>query len=203
MKSLPEHISAAAIPYDAYFEHVQTYAATNTTSGPTQSESLSHYTKLNASRMRRLNKQVRPSKDLIDLIDRSKIAQKWIIITEAWCGDAAQNIPYVARLAQACVTVELGFVYRDEHLAYMDAYLTRGGRSIPKLIIYRADNLSEITNWGPRPAAAQKMVDAYKAKGPEGEPFAEFSEKLHKWYQVNANIDLENELLLTFQSLTK
>ena len=64
----------------------------------------------------------------------------------------------------------------------MDHYLTNGGRSIPKLVVLRAADLTELTTWGPRPAEAQELLYAYKAMDPKP-PYEEFNKQLQRTAQ--------------------
>ena len=58
----------------------------------------------------------------------------WLILTEAWCGDAAQNIPTIEKIARENDRIKTLYLLRDENLELMDKYLTGGARAIPKLI---------------------------------------------------------------------
>ena len=170
---------------------METVVAENRTTGPKQSESLSHYTKLNLARMQRLNKKAEIHDSLREAVDQVDIPQTWYILTEAWCGDAAQNLPTIvaASLSNPLITVRL--LLRDENPELMDEYLTNGGRSIPKLIAVDED-LNEIFTWGPRPAGAQELLRAYKAN--PGKSYSEFSEDIQRWYIADKTASLQNEL---------
>lgn len=202
MKLIPNDILAKAIPFNTYFEQVQTYAATNTTSGPDQTESLNEYTRLNASRMRRMKKSIVLSPAVIDQINRIPFRMNWIIITEAWCGDSAQIIPYLAKLAESSERVSLGFVYRNENPDFMHQHLTNGSASIPKLIAYHSETGVELFSWGPRPTEAQTIIISNKAKGNDAEPYDVINEKLHRWYLNDSNKSIANELIGILQTLT-
>ena len=87
-----------------------------------------------------------------------------LVLTEAWCGDAAQSIPLHNHMAEATDNLDLRLVLRDEHPELMDHFLTDRGRSIPKVIILDADTQEVLGSWGPRPAPAQEMAMDYKNK---------------------------------------
>ena len=187
--------------YQAYMDMFENLVKTNATTGADQSELLVNFTKLNYRRMTRLNKTIKLSEVLVEGIAKIPFKMKWIIITEAWCGDAAQNIPYIAQLANACNNVELSMVLRDENLKLMDQYLTNGGRSIPKAIFLKAEGLEEMSTWGPRPEIIQEQVVEFKKNSPEDLSYEKFAETIHAWYAKNKNEALETELLTIFQSL--
>jgi 1-aminocyclopropane-1-carboxylate deaminase/D-cysteine desulfhydrase-like pyridoxal-dependent ACC family enzyme len=119
--------------------------------------------------------------------------QVWLLITEAWCGDGAQSIPHLAKLAALNSLISLKIVLRDEHPELMDAYLTNGNRSIPKLIAITTDLQQELFTWGPKP---QYLLDRHAAfkQNPEGLSYLEFKEQVHLWYAKNKQKDLETEI---------
>ncbi len=114
----------------------------------------------------------------------------WLIITEGWCGDAAQSIPVIERIAAAAENIETRYVLRDENLGLMDAYLTNGARSIPKLIALDAETLAELGTWGPRPRAAMDYFLEMKSIGLDK---SEMMEKLQRWYNEDRNQAIQNE----------
>ena len=74
----------------------------------------------------------------------------------------------------------MSIVSRDEHPVIMDAYLTNGGRSIPKVLILDNKTLEVLADWGPRPTVATKMVVDYKEI--HGALDADFKQSLQLWY---------------------
>jgi hypothetical protein len=73
----------------------------------------------------------------------------------------------------------------------MQAHLTNGGMSVPKLI--QLDENSELINdWGPRPKAAQEMVIKLKS---DPETAANYIEELHKWYAKDKQQSTVSELM--------
>lgn len=200
LKQVPQKV----LTYEEYVREVSDLVSKKATSGSNQSESLVHYTHLNYRRMARLNKTIVPDNELIRLVEAYGNKMKWIIITEAWCGDAAQNVPYIAKLADAASNVDLQLVYRDENLDLINNYLTNGARSIPKLIAEDVSTGDELFVWGPRPMPVQKMVMDYKDQlDHEKLPFDKFAEVIHSWYAKDKNETLKTELLHIFRSLDK
>lgn len=188
--------------YQEYLRKVEEFVDAKATSGINQSESLIKYTQLNFRRMSRLNKTIRLDEEVVRAVEALDKKMKWLVITEAWCGDAAQNIPYIAKLAESSENVELRLVYRDENPDYMYHYLTNGSKSIPKLIAYDDSSGDELFIWGPRPLLVQNMVMEYKAQmNHEKLPFDQFSEKIHHWYFKDKNETLKKELLHIFRNL--
>ncbi|NEN22658.1 thioredoxin family protein [Cryomorpha ignava] len=201
MKTTNLNAIANSISYGTYIELVGKLVETNATTGPDQSEVLVNFTKLNYKRMTRLNKTVHVSDQLIETVSSLPFNMKWVVVAEAWCGDAAQNIPYIALLAKACANVEIRIVLRDENLDFMDNHLTKGARSIPKAVIFKADDLKEIASWGPRPAIIQEQVMAFKKDAPIDLSYEKFAESMHGWYAKDKNKSLETELFTIFHSI--
>ena len=172
------------------------------TTGTNQSETMFNYGKLNRQRMKRLGKTADLNEPL--KIKAQNIESKiiWLIITEGWCGDAAQNIPIIEKIAAENPNIETRYVLRDENLELMDAYLTNNARSIPKLIALDAGNLEVIGTWGPRPQIAMDLFYELRNQGLEK---SLQMENLQRWYlsDKNQSIQIEFENLLNGWNLTK
>src|SRR5580692_605838 len=115
-----------AISYDAYKRLLEDLLSAGKTTGPLQSEAMVHYAELNLQRMHRLEKtiQVLPAvATQMSGVDRSQI---WLVLTEGWCGDAAQSLPVIHALAELNPLISLRLLLRDENLELMDRYLTNG-----------------------------------------------------------------------------
>ena len=155
-----------------------------------EAKKLHGYTKLNLQRMRRVEKTFNVSDELKHLLSSIKTKQNWVVITEGWCGDSAQNLPALANIAKINPLVELQIIERDSNLEIMDLHLTNGTRSIPILISFD-ENENEIFCWGPRQKEAQQLVTRLKSEGMEHDAFIE---QLHLWYAKNKSVALESEL---------
>lgn len=166
------------------------------TTGPNQSASLTEYAKLNVVRMKRVDKTIQILTDLQKIIEAIDYEQTWVVITEGWCGDAAQSVPVFYALSKLNDKIHLQLVLRDENPELMNKYLTSGTRSIPKLIATKTENLEEIFNWGPRPQPLQKIFYEMRANNV---PYMERAEHLHSWYSKDKTITIQQELLALFK----
>tara|TARA_R110002049_G_scaffold144822_10_gene307092 strand:+ start:706 stop:1329 length:624 start_codon:yes stop_codon:yes gene_type:complete len=180
--------------FQAYYNLTDKLVAEGKTTGPNQSDELAHYTKLNLSRMKRLAKTTSLNDVLIEKISHVKSRIYFLVISEAWCGDAAQNVPLIAKAAEFSSNIELKIILRDENLDIMDTFLTNGGRSIPKVIAIDAESLEVMGEWGPRPNAAQDLMLELKSKEVS---HAVMVEELQKWY----NEDKTNSFQADFGEL--
>jgi len=182
-----------SISYPAYNDLLQEYAKEGKTTGPTQDEDLIYYTKLNAQRSKRITKTTTLNSELVSKIAKLDQKNDWLLITESWCGDAANSVPVIAKLAELSDHVDLRIVMRDENTDLIDRFLTRGGRSIPKLIVLNSSK-EVLFAWGPRPEEAQELYDGWK-NSQEEVPYKEFQVELQKWYNQDGGTSLQQELL--------
>ncbi len=175
--------------YDSYRALIDSLLAEGKTTGPNQTEKLTEYTKMNVHRMARLDTHFEFLPELEAALKSAK-PQTWLVITEGWCGDAANILPVFNHIETANPAIQMRYILRDDHLDIMDAYLTNGGRSIPKVVVLDAD-LKETAMWGPRPAEGQALMDEMKT---QDLPYREKAEKLQLWYARNRTKAIQLEL---------
>ena len=180
--------------HQEYLDLVEELLAENKTTGDDHSESMIHYTKMNFQRMKRWQTKGQLDEKTIEKIKGIKAPQKWVVLTEGWCGDAAHSVPFIAKMAEANTNISLEVKLRDENLDLMDQYLTNGGRSIPKLIAFDETG-NELFNWGPRPAQMQEFVLESK----ENEvPYSEYNVGLQKIYNADKGQSIQKEIIEKF-----
>ncbi|MGK9117080.1 MULTISPECIES: thioredoxin family protein [Sphingobacteriaceae] len=186
------HIPQERFSYDAYIELVKQLVEKRQTTGPDQSSFLANFTALNLVRMQRIGKMITLKESLLTKLSQLKRQYVFTVITEAWCGDAAQILPVIAKIAEANPSqIDLFIVLRDSNTDYMDQYLTNGARGIPKLIIYDVAENKEILNWGPRPKELQLYIESLKVMGLSKE---EWIEKVMLWYTKDKTKTTQDEL---------
>jgi hypothetical protein len=160
------------------------------TTGENQSEAMFGYGKLNRQRMKRLEKTVELNDSLKEKARSVKANWIWLILTEGWCGDAAQNIPIIEKIAEENPNIETRYLLRDENLELMDKYLTFNARSIPKLICLDAETFEEIGTWGPRPQAA---IDYFFEMKQQGLEKSQMMENMQRWYLQDGEQSIQTE----------
>lgn len=178
--------------YLEYRELIKQLLSEGKSTGENQSKEIFNFSELNEKRMARLDKTIQLSNETIAKLEAIKTPQNWILLTEGWCGDAAQNVPILAKMAAVNSNINLQIVLRDENLTLMDEFLTNGGRAIPKLIISDKEN-KVIATWGPRPTEATQMVVDYKAK--HGKVDDELKKNLQIWYNKNKGQNLQQDII--------
>ena len=171
---------------------IESLLAEGKVTGKEQSQALVEYTTLNMHRMYRWEKTFTPEQTIVDEIMAISSPQTWVIITEGWCGDAAQQIPVFEHLASLNALIKTYYVLRDESPVFMDNFLTNGARSIP--VVACLSNEQELFwKWGPRPGEAAQLLSELKAQG-MGEQ--ERKKELHSWYARNKQRSLQAELMV-------
>jgi len=156
------------------------------------------YVKLNHSRMTRWWKILELNEVLVDELKKINRFQQWIILAEPWCGDAAPTVPFLVRLAAQNPLIHYDLQLRDEEPFLINAYLTNGAKSIPKLIV-RDEQGNDLFTWGPRPRHAQQLVNELRAAHTEYETL---SIQLQNWYNKDKGVELQEELLQLFRSIS-
>lgn len=149
------------------------------------------YTKLNFSRTKRLDKTAKIDAEHAKVFQNISSKQTWLVITEPWCGDAAQTLPFLNKISQISDNIDLKIVLRDENPELMSEFLTNGSQSIP-IIIMLDENLEVIQHWGPRSKAATKVVTDYKEK--HGVIDDAFKELIQVWYNNDKGVSIVNDL---------
>ncbi len=186
-----QHIEKS-ISYMQYLQLIEQLLQDNQTTGNNHSPAMIDYTRMNQHRMKRLDKTTVLGQLLVDKLQNVNKPWIWLVLTEAWCGDAAQNLPVLAKMAEQNKNISMRIILRDENPEVMDAYLTEGGRSIPKLICLTPE-LEEIGTWGPRPEPVQQMIRDFK-KEPDGD-YKVFTEKVQLWYAKDKTMTMQAEMI--------
>ena len=179
--------------FEEYYRFLEGLVDRNQTTGKEQDEKLVEYTKLNFFRTKRMLKNTcipEQKSTLVKSIDQDIY---WVLLTEPWCGDAANTVPIIALLATLNIRIDLKIFLRDEHPELMNHYLTGGARAIPKLVCYDK-NLVELGNWGPRPKILQTYINELK------ETNVPSSDELKRQIQIWYNKDTGKSFLNEFDS---
>lgn len=169
-----------SISYTEYRKLVEDLVVQNSTTGNEKTEALAEYTKLNDRRMRRWDKTLKISEESQNVFSQYGKRTTWLVLTESWCGDAAHVIPVINKIAELNININLRLVLRDKNEDLMNAYLTNGGKAIPKLIAIDKETGQVVKTFGPRPSEATKLVDEYKLE--HGSLTPEFKQDLQIWY---------------------
>ena len=189
-----------ALDYASYRNLVDELLTQGETTGPDNSEAMLHYSKMNVQRMNRVDKTTVLGEELLATLEKIEGKYRFLVITEGWCGDAAQIVPIINKVVSAAPEkFDLKLTLRDKNLTLIDAHLTNGGRAIPVLLILDAEGNLVLPKWGPRPAVLQSLMGEWKKEGVE---MPELAEKLHGWYAKDKTQATQAELEQVFKSLS-
>lgn len=178
-----------SLSYTSYRELIDKLLLEGKTTGSNQGADMVEYTKLNIQRMNRNDKTTVIDDNLKSLaVDE----QHWVLLSEAWCGDAANIVPVIAKMAESLDKVHLHILLRDDNPHIMDEYLTNGARSIPLLIVLDK-NYNELFVWGPRPEELQNIVVEFKKK-PDFD-IEELKKNLQMWYVNDKSLSSQKEII--------
>jgi hypothetical protein len=192
IKKIIEEALQKAVSYASYRTLISDLIASGKSSGPIQSDDLLNYSKLNDRRMTRLDKTIKLSQETLLTLKKIDKPVTWLVLTEGWCGDAAQTLPVINKIADESDLITLKIIFRDEHEQLMSQFLTNGGKSIPKLLVLNSEN-KVLNTWGPRPNTATKMVQDYKNK--YGQLDAAFKQQLQVWYNKDKGVNIQVDML--------
>ena len=193
MNSIINSSITHSISYQEYRNLVAQYAAEGKTSGNTQTEDYINYTKLNESRMHRLDKTLQVIDEVKEYLENLQRPYTWLVLAETWCGDAAQVLPVINKMAEVSDKIDLKILLRDDNEALMNLFLTNGTKSIPKLIMLDKKTNEVIADFGPRPKGAKQLIIDYKATHGIVDETAKI--ELQKWYLADKGISIQKEIV--------
>lgn len=180
--------------YSEYRKIITDLLLEEKSTGKEQSDELTNYSHLNETRMNRLEKTLKVVDETSQELKALKKDYLWLVISEGWCGDAAQLLPIFNKMADASEgKVELKIVFRDENEELMDLFLTNKGRAIPKLIVINRETGGALAHWGPRPKGASDLIQNYKKE--HGVVDEKAKTDLQLWYLHDKGISTQSELL--------
>ncbi|PKV48395.1 thioredoxin-like protein [Aquimarina sp. MAR_2010_214] len=194
--TIPELITQGidnSFTYQEYRKLISDLLTEGKSTGHEQSEALTNYSTLNDRRMKRWDKTLKIDESITTSFSNANLDVTWVVLTEGWCGDAAHVLPVLNKLADLNEGIDLKIISRDDHDELMDNFLTNGGKSIPKLIVYDNQNKEVLNSWGPRPSIATQMVNDYKEQHGSLDP--EFKEDLQVWYNKDKGANIAEDIL--------
>ena len=196
MKSIIQSALQNSHSYTEYRTLVSKLISEGKSTGKEQSADLLHYSELNEVRMKRLEKTLKLDLEVEKALQNLKSKQTWLVISEGWCGDAAQILPIIKLMSEAYENIDLKLVFRDENEELINLFLTNGAKSIPKLLLLD-ESFNLINHWGPRPEGAKNLIIEYKAKHGIVDEAAKIA--LQKWYLDDKGISTMKEIVAILQ----
>jgi len=190
-----EKVFKSALSYKEYRELVDNLVANDKTTGSNQTEKLVEFTKLNIHRMNRLDKTINLPEQATNSLNKNNRSFQWLLIGDAWCGDCAQIIPVLNKIALSSNgKIDFRIVSRDAYPELIEIYHTNGAKAIPKLISIDTESNDTICSWGPRPKVAQEIMLNWK-ENKNTISWEDFEKDLHLWYAKDKGLSIISELV--------
>lgn len=185
--------------YSEYKQTISDLLFEGKSTGNEQSEDLLQYSTLNEIRLRRLDKTINVPEEVSVKLKDLDNEYIWLVIAEGWCGDAAQILPILNKMALETDKIDLRIVFRDSNDELMSRFLTNGARAIPKLIIIDKESGRVCKHWGPRPKGASDLIKNYKEQF--GVVDTEAKTQLQLWYLHDKGLSVQNEVVEIMYSI--
>lgn len=176
--------------YFSLFDHIQ-----SNKTDPYDDPSFVELAKLNLIRTKRWLKLGELIEDLKKIILGIEEEQNWIVITEHWCGDSANILPFIYKLSALNPLINLSIQLRDSS-SEIDSYLTNGKKSIPVFIIRNLKG-KDILVWNSRPIKCQNYFEQLKKTMIKDD---ERKKQIQVWYNNDQGKGFQEELISLFKS---
>lgn len=194
-------IFSESLKYKQYREHVDALIIEGKTTGLNQEERLVEFTKLNVHRMNRIDKTVRIDESTGAIFSGLNNSYKMLLIGDAWCGDCAQILPVLEKIAESSNgKIEMFIISRDTFPNLIEAFQTNGANAVPKVLIFDETKSNVLSTWGPRPKPAQDIMLNWKANK-DTITWEQFENDLHLWYARNRGTAIVEEIVNLFSDL--
>jgi hypothetical protein len=152
--------------------------------------------------MNRLEKTLKIAPENIERLKALKHDYIWLVISEGWCGDAAQLLPLFEKMVEESDgKLEMKIVLRDENEDLMNLFLTNKGKAIPKLIVIHKETGGALAHWGPRPKGAADLISNYKKE--HGAIDEQAKTDLQLWYLHDKGMSSQQEIMGMMLDLDK
>ena len=188
--------------YSEYRKLVSDLLRVEKSTGDVQSKELTHYSSLNDTRMNRLEKTLVVPEEIAAKLKELNGEYIWLVISEGWCGDAAQLLPIFDKMVtESDGRIEMKIVLRDENEELMNLFLTNKAKSIPKLIVINKETSGALAHWGPRPKGASDLIANYKKE--HGVLDEKAKTDLQLWYLHDKGLTTQLEIIDMMLDLDK
>lgn len=173
-----------------YFQKVEKQLKELESSG--DEKGYAQYYQINLKRIERLDKGFELTNEQKEQLKNLTKDFRVIVITEGWCGDAAQVEPVLSKIFQE-LSVDVKYLFRDENPDLMDLYLTDGAKSIPIFVGIDSEG-NEIFRYGPRPKHGMDLLNKHK-ENPEIYTADQFHAELQIWYNKDKGKSIYEEFI--------
>jgi thiol-disulfide isomerase/thioredoxin len=186
--------------YSDYLAYVKLLSEDTVLAHSNYDESKQEFFLLNYKRMERIDKTFNVENPNEFSVKNNQV---WVVISEPWCGDSAQILPILEKIALSTnERIVLKIVIRDAEPEWIERFTTNGSKSIPKLIAFDAKDTQfekPLFTWGPRPEPAVEIYKNWKSNT-NNIPKSEFEKELHTWYSRDKGNAIQSEIKKLIQN---
>jgi hypothetical protein len=140
-------------------------------------------------------KRARVPAELVERLSSLPERRYLLALTEDWCGDAVNSLPYVARMTEAVPQLDLRVLERDRNPDLMDTHLSGTARAIPVVIILD-EKYRELGWWGSRPEPLQRWMKSEEARQLDK---SDLYREVRRWYARDQGRTLLEEIALLLE----
>ena len=112
MKEILKNALNNSYSYQDYRKTVTDLLQEGNSSGAIQSEALVNYSRLNETRMHRLDKTIVIDQTIVSKFKAIQSKYIWLVIAEGWCGDAAQILPIFNKMSEVSDHIDFKIVFQ-------------------------------------------------------------------------------------------
>lgn len=174
-----------AISFEQYLKDIETEILSG------NNPEFKPYYELNKKRIDRILNTYKAKEEQVTRFEDLNFSGKLLVITEGWCGDAAQSVPVIYRFFNK--HLEIKMVHRDENEGLMNQYLTNGSKSIPIVLILNKNN-EVVAHWGPRPEFGNELFHQFKTDETTY-PKEKFMEDMQMAYNKDKGVSIIDEIV--------
>lgn len=190
---ISDEVLSTAYTYETFNNHIKDLYDQGRTTNEDNRQNMLDYTKMYMQRSNRWDKRGKLNPELKDRLSNFNRDMIWLVINEGWCGDGAQTLPFINKMAEVSDKIELKVILRDQNPEVMDQFLTNGARSVPKLIAIDKKSCEVLGTWGPRPFEANELY--WEGKNDPDTPNKIAVQNLHLWYAKDKGRSIQQEFL--------
>lgn len=190
---ISDELLNTAYTYEEFNDHIKELYDQDRTTNEDNRQNMLDYTKMYMHRSDRWDRRGKLNTELKNKLKRVEREMIWLVINEGWCGDGAQTLPFINKMAAESDHIELKIILRDQNPEVMDQFLTNGARSVPKLIAIDKQNGEVLGTWGPRPVEANELY--WEGKNDPETPNKVAVQDLHLWYAKDKGRSIQQEFL--------
>lgn len=137
-----------------------------------------------------------------DAVARARaLAGRWLVlaVAEDWCGDSANTVPYLARLADEVPSLDLRIANSKDGRWVMEGRRTADGRAATPTIVVLDEQGREVGCLVERPAALKVWVSENKPKLSDDE----FQTQKMAWYRNDRGRETVGEIVAIIEAASR